>query len=92
MNFVTCRETTHGIDNINALDEALANAYVPLIKLVSFPTDDAGASAMVGKHDGSTELMKSDLKFPKFFLLHSIIYCKYLVAKYLKYEDVVETH
>ena len=89
LNLVTLRERTRGIDIKNALGEALANAHVPLNKLVSVATD--GAPAMVGKRNGLIGLMKSDPNFPDFFSLHCIIHREHLVAKYFKYEDVMNT-
>ena len=61
------------------LDEALANASLPLEKLVCVATD--GAPAMVGKRNGLIGLMKSDLNFPAFLPLHCVIHREHLLAK-----------
>ena len=81
LSLVTLRERTCGIDVTNVLDEPLANAHVPLNKLVSVATH--GTPAMVGKCNKLIELIKSHPNFPEFFPFQCIIYWEHLIAKYL---------
>ena len=89
LDLVAIRETTHGVDIKNALDEALTRFHVPLHKLVSVATD--GAPAMVGKRVGLIGLMKCDPNFPEFLPIHCIIHRKHLAAKHFMYKDVIKT-
>ena len=83
------RETTRGVDIINALDEALTRFHVPLNKHVSVATD--GTPAMVGKRVRLTGLMKCDPNFPEFLPIHCIIHREHLAAKHFRYEDDTKT-
>lgn len=89
LDLVALKNTTRGIDIKSALDNILSDTGIPLNNLVSVATD--GAPAMLGQNLGLIGLLKNDPRIPEFLPLHCIVHREHLVAKYFKYENVMNT-
>lgn len=88
LDLVALKDTTKGSDIKNALDAVLAKFSVPITKLVSIATD--GAPAMRGATKGLLGLLNADALYPNFLPIHCIIHREHLVAKYFKYDHIMD--
>lgn len=88
LDLVALKDSTRGCDIKEALDVVLDKASVPVGKIVSIATD--GAPAMRGNKQGLLGLLHTDTSYPDFLSVHCIIHREHLVAKYFKYEHVME--
>jgi hypothetical protein len=88
LDLVALKDTTKGSDIKNALDAALEALSVPIKKLVSVATD--GAPAMRGATKGLLGLLNADALYPNFIPVHCIIHREHLVAKYFKFDHIMD--
>ena len=61
----------------------------PINKLVSVAAD--GAPAMVGKHVGLIDLLKSGPKYPEFIPLYCFVHREHLAAKHFNFPIVLKS-
>ncbi|XP_067873337.1 general transcription factor II-I repeat domain-containing protein 2A-like [Heterodontus francisci] len=79
--------TTAGQNIFDELKSALVKFNLPEDKLCSLTTD--GASAMIGKHNGSVSLMLKSVPH-EVIMHHCIIYQEHLCAKTVEMKHVME--